>query len=73
MVLGDVVETIYVVDDEDEDEEIRVRAYVALQRVLSAKVACQTITKKSEMLFVRGMPCKLGLAVSPRANNACRR
>ncbi|KAK6080010.1 LSM domain-containing protein [Seiridium cupressi] len=35
LVLGDVLETIYIVDDE-EDEEIR------------------TITKKSEMLFVRG-------------------
>ncbi|KAI1847723.1 hypothetical protein JX265_009152 [Neoarthrinium moseri] len=36
LVLGDVVETIYVVDEDDEDEEIR------------------TVTKKSEMLFVRG-------------------
>ncbi|KAI0178296.1 GTP-binding protein AGP-1 [Pestalotiopsis sp. NC0098] len=35
LVLGDVLETIYVVE-EDDDEEIR------------------TITKKSEMLFVRG-------------------
>ncbi|KAF3015361.1 U4/U6-U5 snRNP complex subunit lsm3 [Neopestalotiopsis sp. 37M] len=36
LVLGDVLETIYVVDEEDDDEEIK------------------TITKKSEMLFVRG-------------------
>ncbi|KAI4592460.1 U4/U6-U5 snRNP complex subunit lsm3 [Pestalotiopsis sp. 9143b] len=35
LVLGDVLETIYIVE-EDDDEEIR------------------TITKKSEMLFVRG-------------------
>ncbi|KAK8022096.1 LSM domain-containing protein [Apiospora rasikravindrae] len=36
LVLGEVLETIYVVDDDENDEEIR------------------TITKKSEMLFVRG-------------------
>ncbi|KAK8061088.1 Sm-like ribonucleoprotein [Apiospora hydei] len=36
LVLGDVLETIYVVDDDENDEEIR------------------TVTKKSEMLFVRG-------------------
>ncbi|KAI1465076.1 like-Sm domain-containing protein [Daldinia caldariorum] len=36
LVLGDVVETIYTVDEDDDDEEIR------------------TMTKKSEMLFVRG-------------------
>lgn len=34
--LGDVEETVYVVDDEAEDEEIK------------------TVSKKSEMLFVRG-------------------
>ncbi|KAF2740167.1 U6 snRNA-associated Sm-like protein-like protein LSm3 [Polyplosphaeria fusca] len=38
LVLGDAEETIYVADDEDEDEPSRVR----------------TITKKLEMLFVRG-------------------
>lgn len=36
--LGDVEETVYVVDDEVEDEEIK------------------TVSKKSEMLFVRGRP-----------------
>jgi U6 snRNA-associated Sm-like protein LSm3 len=36
LVLGDVEETIYAVDDEDEDEETK------------------TISRKSEMLFVRG-------------------
>ncbi|KAG6365762.1 hypothetical protein INS49_007373 [Diaporthe citri] len=35
LVLGDVEETVYVVDDEAEDEEIK------------------TVSKKSEMLFVR--------------------
>ncbi|KKY37382.1 putative u6 small nuclear ribonucleoprotein [Diaporthe ampelina] len=36
LVLGDVEETVYVVDDEAEDEDIK------------------TVSKKSEMLFVRG-------------------
>lgn len=34
--LGDVEETVYVIDEEAEDEEIK------------------TVSKKSEMLFVRG-------------------
>ncbi|KAK1832222.1 putative U6 snRNA-associated Sm-like protein LSm3 [Podospora conica] len=36
LVLGDVEETIYVVDDDEDDEEIK------------------TVSRKSEMLFVRG-------------------
>ncbi|KAJ3937951.1 U4/U6-U5 snRNP complex subunit lsm3 [Colletotrichum fioriniae] len=36
LVLGEVEETIYVVDDDEEDEEVK------------------TISRKSEMLFVRG-------------------
>ncbi|CAP65637.1 uncharacterized protein PODANS_7_1530 [Podospora anserina S mat+] len=36
LVLGDVEETIYVVEDEENDEEVK------------------TISRKSEMLFVRG-------------------
>ncbi|KAK3944330.1 hypothetical protein QBC46DRAFT_375006 [Diplogelasinospora grovesii] len=36
LVLGEVEETIFVVDEEDEDEEIK------------------TVSRKSEMLFVRG-------------------
>ncbi|KAK0637416.1 hypothetical protein B0T17DRAFT_521625 [Bombardia bombarda] len=36
LVLGEVEETIYVVEDEDEDDEIK------------------TVSRKSEMLFVRG-------------------
>lgn len=43
LVLGDVEETIYMVDDETDDDEVK------------------TVSKKSEMLFVRGMltttPC----------------
>jgi U6 snRNA-associated Sm-like protein LSm3 len=35
-VLGDVEETVYVVDDEAEDDDVK------------------TVSKKSEMLFVRG-------------------
>lgn len=62
LVLGDVLETIYVVDDDENDEEIRV------SRI---RICCdgagdptpsnhkQTVTKKSEMLFVRGM-CSQG-------------
>ncbi|KAI5856783.1 like-Sm domain-containing protein [Durotheca rogersii] len=48
LVLGDVVETIYVADEDDEDEEIK------------------TITKKSEMLFVRGDSVVL---VSPQSSS----
>lgn len=36
LVLGDVEETVYVVDDDAEDDEVK------------------TVSKKSEMLFVRG-------------------
>ncbi|KAJ0106851.1 hypothetical protein N8I77_008477 [Diaporthe amygdali] len=36
LVLGDVEETVYVVDDEAEDEDVK------------------TVSKRSEMLFVRG-------------------
>lgn len=36
LVLGDVEETIYMVDDETDDDEVK------------------TVSKKSEMLFVRG-------------------
>jgi U6 snRNA-associated Sm-like protein LSm3 len=38
-VLGDVEETIFVAEEEDDDQEPRVR----------------TVKKQSEMLFVRGM------------------
>lgn len=38
LVLGDVEETVYIIDDEADDDEVK------------------TVSKKSEMLFVRGMP-----------------
>lgn len=41
LVLGDVEETIFVAEDEDEDQEPRVR----------------TVKKQIEMLFVRGTDC----------------
>lgn len=47
--LGDVEETVYVVDDEAEDEDIK------------------TVSKKSEMLFVRGRFRQAG----PWASSAC--
>ncbi|KAH8653336.1 hypothetical protein BX600DRAFT_553081 [Xylariales sp. PMI_506] len=47
LVLGDVLETIYVVDEDDADEDIR------------------TITKKSEMLFVRGKRTNFSLYLLP--------
>lgn len=58
LVLGDVLETIYVVDDDENDEEIKVSHILihidgANERPKSNHE--QTVTKKSEMLFVRGM------------------
>lgn len=41
LVLGDVEETIFVAEEEEDDQEPRVR----------------TVKKQSEMLFVRGMQC----------------
>jgi hypothetical protein len=41
LVLGDVEETIFVAEEEEEDQEPRVR----------------TVKKQSEMLFVRGTQC----------------
>ncbi|AEO69648.1 uncharacterized protein THITE_2146609 [Thermothielavioides terrestris NRRL 8126] len=49
LVLGDVEETIYIVD-EDDDEEVKL----------------QTVSKKSEMLFVRGDSVVL---ISPHAGS----
>ncbi len=56
LVLGDVEETIYIVDDEDEDDEIKVRDRVASTTHITRNslTPCQTVSKKSEMLFVRG-------------------
>ncbi|RYP70995.1 hypothetical protein DL771_005090 [Monosporascus sp. 5C6A] len=49
LVLGDVVETIYVVDDDDDEKD-----------------DIRTVTKKSEMLFVRGDSVVL---VSPQTSS----
>ncbi|KAK3374814.1 hypothetical protein B0H63DRAFT_452646 [Podospora didyma] len=46
LVLGDVEETIYVVEDEDDDEDIKARKKKLIHSL--------TISRKSEMLFVRG-------------------
>ena len=54
--LGDVEETIYLVEDDDEEEEeIRVSAkpLKSFQKHISKDLS-QTIKKQSEMLFVRG-------------------
>jgi len=53
-VLGDVEETIFVAEEDEEDQEPRVR----------------TVKKQSEMLFVRGMPTSIqGVIGEERANN----
>lgn len=56
--LGDVQETVYLVDDDDEAGE-----NVRVWQMSQAPYFCgswtdtpQTVYKKSEMLFVRGMP-----------------
>lgn len=53
LVLGDVEETVYVVDDDDEDEEVRVSMGIPNNGRTDIS-ALQTIKKQSEMLFVRG-------------------
>ena len=53
LVLGDVEETIYVVEeDEDEQETVRVGDHPANR--LKLLTYNQTVKKQSEMLFVRG-------------------
>ena len=56
LVLGEVEETIYVVEEDDDDEEI---VKVCSPRHLRAMLISdsQTIKKQSEMLFVRGRSC----------------
>jgi hypothetical protein len=61
--LGDVEETVYVVEEDEEEEEVlRVGSIdlFAVRRLLT--FFAQTVHKKSEMLFVRGKshsPCFL--------------
>ena len=59
LVLGDVEETIYVVEeDENEEETVRVRPRVSRcaphRFALASDINSQTVKKQSEMLFVRG-------------------
>ena len=56
LVLGEVEETIYVVeDDDDEEDEVKVCARESpLTRTVL--IFLQTVKKNSEMLFVRGQP-----------------
>ncbi len=57
LVLGDVEETVYVVEeDEDEEETVKVCIPTFNKQAIDTftKFCKQTIHKKSEMLFVRG-------------------
>lgn len=59
LVLGDVEETIYVVEeDENEEETLRVWDHLNLGNLRGARTnlgsRIQTIKKQEEMLFVRG-------------------
>ena len=54
LVLGDVEETIFI-SEEDEDEEEVVRVSIILHNSsVSELISLQTVKKQSEMLFVRG-------------------
>lgn len=60
MVLGDVEETVYVVEDDDgEGETVRVCRIAFASWCIQELIRSQTVHKKSEMLFVRGMPIHL--------------
>jgi len=53
--LGDVEETIYVVEDEeDTDGDLKVGKLGVPDSPVAILTTFQTITRKSEMLFVRG-------------------
>lgn len=69
LVLGDVVETIYVVEEDDEEEDIRVRYYTDFAHYHRYSYHMQTTTKKSEMLFVRGKRLNTRPAKSWARNN----
>lgn len=53
MILGEAEETIYAADDEDDDEEAKVSRHCWARTELRTDFS-QTISRKSEMLFVRG-------------------
>ncbi|KAL8736553.1 MAG: hypothetical protein Q9181_002381 [Wetmoreana brouardii] len=50
---GEVEETVYVVEDDDENEEVKVSIILMNEGLVNQSVF-QTIKKQSEMLFVRG-------------------
>ncbi|KAL8718338.1 MAG: hypothetical protein Q9225_004517 [Loekoesia sp. 1 TL-2023] len=56
LVLGDVEETVYLVEDEDEEDEVVKVGAAFLKRAKLTFSTQQTIKKQSEMLFVRGQP-----------------
>lgn len=61
--LGEVEETIYAVDDDEEDsEEVKVRQMKIVYWATSLTTV-QTISRKSEMLFVRGRRFPLAVVV----------
>lgn len=65
--LGEVEETIYVVEeDDDEQETIKVSGSQCF-RILLPLNRSQTIKKQSEMLFVRGQSYPRALALSIQA------
>lgn len=53
LVLGDVEETIYVVEEDDEEDETMKASFLTCNWSYTNRLA-QTIKKQSEMLFVRG-------------------
>ncbi|EPE33555.1 Sm-like ribonucleoprotein [Glarea lozoyensis ATCC 20868] len=54
LVLGDVQETVYVVEEDDDGEETVKVGSMSLWLYSCVNWQLQTINKKSEMLFVRG-------------------
>ena len=68
--LGDVVETVYVVDEDDEEgETLKVLSRGFLYR--HALTLQQTIHKKSEMLFVRGKSSITGITAHESHGPKC--
>jgi U6 snRNA-associated Sm-like protein LSm3 len=71
LVLGEVEETIYTVEDEDDEDDVKVCLAFA-RSVIRVPNKLQTVSRKSEMLFVRGKN-PLTARKAARANVYCRR